>query len=255
MDPIPDIQVTEILSTPNIPYWAIQTHVYNLYTPPVTVNIGFPVVELPGCVEWHPDDKRAGNLPIEDDNGIRTLCPNGQYPSFNAMDYSPEDLIYTSEASPPAYNAPPPPEPPETKVPDIPKQEVECPGPNAPRIGDAAQNQKEKVAGFELNKDKTICITLYEDIGPVEQYLPSPQVITTTATIAAVATTSALLAKPLADLLLKVVKPAVKKAIGAIQTKLGRKPRKLSLSEVQANRYREKKGLLPLKELKKKKVK
>jgi len=255
MDPTPDIQIREIPNTPYIPHWAIQTHIYSPYAPPVTVNIGFPVVELPGCVEWHPDDKRAGNLPIEDDNGIRTLCPNGQYPSFNAMDYSPEDLIYTSEATPPAYNAPPPPEPPETKVPDIPKQEVECPGPNAPRIGDTAQNQKEKVVGFELNKDKTICITLYEDIGPVEQYLPSPQVIITTATIAAVATTSALLAKPLADLLLKVVKPAVKKAIGTIQKKLGQTPHRPTRAEVIADRYREKRGLLPLKKNQKKKKK
>jgi hypothetical protein len=130
---------------------------------------------------------------------------------------------------------------------------VPCPGPNAPRIGDVAQNQKEKVSGFELNEDKTICITLYEDIGVVEQYLPSAQVVATTATIATVATTSALLAKPLADLLLKVVKPAVKKAIGTIQTKLGRKPRKLTPLEIRSNRYREKRGLPPLKELKMKK--
>ena len=251
MDEIPDIQV-EPINTFFVPVSTLPTEFLLPAAPPVTVIIGTPVVEMPGCVEWHPDDKRAGNLPIEDNKGVRTLCPNGQYPSFNAMDYSPEDLLYTSEAPPPAYKSPPPPEAPETGVPEIPKEEVPCPGPNAPRIGDVAQNQKEKVSGFKLNESKTICITLYEDIGPVEQFLPSPQVVATTATIATVATTSALLAKPLADLLLKVVKPAVKKAIGAIQTKLGRKPRKLSLSEVRANRYREKKGLLPLKELKKK---
>ena len=58
-----------------------------------------------------------------------------------------------------------------------------------------------------------ICVTLYEPISFTEQYLPAPQVVATTAGIAAVATTSALLAKPVADLLLKVVKPLVKKAI------------------------------------------
>ncbi len=221
MDPIPDIQVRPI-NTFFVPVRPLPTEFSLPSAPPVTVIIGIPVVDMPGCVEWHPDDRRAGNLPIEDENGVKTLCPNGQYPSFNAMDY----------------------------VPEIPKEEVPCPGPNAPRIGDVAQNQKEKVSGFKLNEDKTICITLYEDIGVVEQFLPSPQVVATTATIATVATTSALLAKPLADLLLKVVKPAVKKAIGTIQTKLGRKPRKLTLQEVRANRYREKRGLLPLKELK-----
>ena len=254
MDPIPDIQV-EPINPFFVPVRPLPTEFFLPSTPPVSVIIGVPVVDMPGCVEFHPDDKRAQNLPIEDDNGLRTLCPNGQYPSYNAMDYSPEDLIYTSEAKPPAYKAPPPPEAPETKVPEVPKEEVPCPGPNAPRIGDVAQNKKEKVSGFELNEDKTICITLYEDIGVVEQYLPSAQVVATTATIATVATTSALLANPLADLLLKVVKPAVKKAIGTIQTKLGRKPRKLSLSEMRSNRYREKRGLLPLKELKMKKGK
>ena len=90
------------------------------------------------------------------------------------------------------------------------------PRPNAPRIGDVAQNKKEKVFGFELQNvnGQQICVTLYEPIPFTEQYLPAPQVVASTAGIAAaVATTSALLAKPVADLLLKVVKPLVKKAI------------------------------------------
>ena len=87
-------------------------------------------------------------------------------------------------------------------------------------------------------------MTLYEDIGVVEAFLPAPQLVTTTAVIAAVATGSALLAKPLADLLLKVVKPAIKKAIGAIQKKLGKTPYRATQSELRTNRYREKKGML-----------
>ena len=59
-------------------------------------------------------------------------------------------------------------------------------------------------------------MTLWEDIGTVEKFLPSIPVVSTTATIAAVATTSALLAKPLADLLLKVVKPIVKNPFNRI---------------------------------------
>tara|TARA_R100001443_G_scaffold41187_1_gene54619 strand:- start:6817 stop:7578 length:762 start_codon:yes stop_codon:yes gene_type:complete len=253
MEQIPDIdiQVTQI-STSQIQIWSLPVRPTAPETPPVTVLIGTPVVDIPGCVEFHPDDKRAQNLPIEDTNGLRTLCPNGQYPSFNAMDYSPEDLIYTTAAKPPAYAAPPDPETPETKVPEVPKEEVPCPGPNAPRIGDVAQNQKEKVVGFELNEDKTICITLYEDIGVVEQYLPSAQLATTTAVIASTAVISSVLAKPLADLLLKAVKPIVKKVITAVQKKLGKTPRKLTISEIRSNQYREKRSLPPLKEPKKK---
>ena len=109
---------------------------------------------------------------------------------------------------------------------------------------------KEKVSGFELQRDprnpdgEKICVTLYEDIGAVEAFLPTPQVVTTTAVIATVATGSALLAKPLADLLLKVVKPVVKKAIGTIQKKLGKTPYVPTQSELRTNEYRKKKGLL-----------
>ena len=109
---------------------------------------------------------------------------------------------------------------------------------------------KEKVSGFELQRDPKnpdgvkICVTLYEDIGAVEAFLPSPQVATTTAVIATVATGSALLAKPLADLLLRVVKPAVKKAIGTIQSKLGKSPYRPTQAELKTNEYRKKKGLL-----------
>ena len=140
-------------------------------------------------------------------------------------------------------------EPPDTKQPD-PIEDPPCPGPNAPRIGDVAQNQTEKVSGFELQRDPRnpdgvkICVTLYENIGTTEQFLPAPQVVATTATIAVVATSSALLAKPLADLLLRVVKPAIKKAMGVIQKKLGKTPYRPTQSEIKTNEYRVKKGLL-----------
>ena len=75
-------------------------------------------------------------------------------------------------------------------------------------------------------------MTLYEDIPLTSQYLPAPQVVATTAAIAAVATTSALLAKPLADLLLKIVKPAVKKGIAAAKKKiLGKEPPRLNVRD------------------------
>jgi hypothetical protein len=255
MDPIPDINIRDFnvqrmhgyLTTPS-------SAVPN--APAVTLYIGVPIIDLPGCVEYHPGNKKSETLKQEDPNKTITLCPDGSVPSYQPIDYVPEDLVFTKEAPIPDFNAGKAPKAPspKTDIPETPQPdtEVPCPGPNAPRIGDVAQNQKEKVSGFELNEDKTICITLYETIGPVEQYLPSAQVVATTATIATVATTSALLAKPLADLLLKVVKPVVKKAIETIQTKLGRPPRRLTAFEIQANRYREKRGLLPLKDLKRK---
>ena len=75
--------------------------------------------------------------------------------------------------------------------------------------------------------------------------------VTSTAGIAVVATTSALLAKPLADVLLKVVKPVVKKLITSLKKKFGSETKRPTLKEVRTDKYREKKGLPPLKVKKK----
>ena len=86
-----------------------------------------------------------------------------------------------------------------------------------------------------------------EDINIVEQYLPSAQIAATTASIAAVAGASALLAKPLADLLLRVFKPAIKQVLGKVNKALGKTPYKPTRSELKTNEYRIKKGLTALK--------
>ena len=213
--------------------------------PRTTEYIGRPIVNIPGCVEAHPDDRNAQNLPEDDSSKVMTLC-DGEVPSYDAMNYEPEQLTIIQELPPP--DVVPPPDPPGApEVPDTSNvsTEVECPAPNQPRIGDVAQNQKEKVSGYELRDG--ICVILYEDIGPVEQYLPSAQVATTTAVIATVAGASALLAKPLADLLLRVFRPAIKKVLTKANGILGRKTVKPSRSEIQTEEYRKKKGLPPVK--------
>jgi hypothetical protein len=205
--------------------------VHNIFVP-VTVNIGSPIVNMPGCVESHPDG--GPQLAKDDPKGTRIFCTN-EYPSYNAMDYTPENLIITKpEEVPPVSPPPETPAAPDVPQDTIPKvdEPVECPGPNAPRIGDVAQNQKERVSGFELQGE--ICVVLYEDIPWTAQYLPAPQVAATTGGIAVVATSSALLAKPLADLLLKAFKPIIKKVIGKVQKLIGKKPPLLSTSERQA---------------------
>ena len=146
------------------------------------------------------------------------------------------------------FDTPSPPEiPPETAG------EVECPPKNARRIGDRNQKGDEQVKEYKLTPDGKICETIWEPVTVVDMYLPTVGTITTTATIGAVAATSALLAKPLADLLLKVLKPITKKIVGKVNQILGKTPRKPSRSEVLADQYRQKKGLLPLKKTVKKK--
>ena len=201
--------------------------------PPVTVEIGVPIIDIPGCVEAHLDNKKGTNDKLADDDpkGAKVFC-DGNMPSFNPIDYNPEELQYTQPPpKPPVVRPPevPTPEIPKDAVPKVEEKEVECPPPNAPRIGDVAQNQKERVSGFEVQNG--ICVTLYEDIPLTAQYLPAPQVAATTAGIAVVATSSALLAKPLADILLKVIKPAIKKVMAKISKIRGKKVKIDSLKE------------------------
>ena len=230
---IPNINVHDIrLPTARV-FELPPTAVHNIFVP-VTVNIGSPIVNMPGCVESHPDG--GPQLAKDDPKGTRIFCTN-EYPSYNAMDYTPEELlITTTKAEEPPPVAPPvdPPAAPDVPQDAIPKvdEPVECPGPNALRVGDVAQNQKERVSGFELQND--ICVTLYEDIPWTSQYLPAPQTATTTAAIAVTAASSALLAKPLADLLLKAFKPVVNKVIARVKKILGKKPPLLSTKDRQA---------------------
>ena len=246
--------------------WVVNPPNATQLEPPVVVQVGTPIVNIAGCVEVHKENARERNrnkqLVDNDPKGNTVLCDSGA-PNFIPPNYESNRLkweTFYGEApnvdqgvkteAPPPTPPPPSPEPPTTPSDTV--EDPPCPGPVAPRIGDVAQNQKEKVTGFELQRDPRnpdgakICVTLYEDIGAVEAFLPAPQLVTTTAVIATVATGSALLAKPLADLLLKVVKPVVKKAIGAIQKKLGKTPYSPTQAELQTNKYREKKGLLPI---------
>ena len=228
------------------------------YTPPVVLEIGKPIVDMPGCVQVHKENARERNknkqLVNDDTDENVVLCDSGM-PAYAPMDYKSDRLTYTT-VTPEAEqvkegvktNEPPP--PPDTDTPEPPatppteKEDVPCPPPNARRIGDLNQAGTERVKEYKLIQEGTICETVWEPIPFIDKYLPSPGVVTTTATIAVVATSSALLAKPLADLLLKVVKPAVKKAIGAIQKKLGKTPYSPTQAELRTNRYREKKGML-----------
>ena len=232
-------------------------------TVPVTTVIGSPVVNMPGCVKVHKENVKERNrnkmLVDDDPKGNTVLCDAGA-PYYEPADYDYrgltwQDLNPDSDEVPEGVDTGEPPAAPDIDPPSAPETPgntaqgpVECPPPNARRIGDLNQAGTEKVVGYELTPDGKICETKWEVISFTEQYLPSVPIVTTTATIAVVATSSALLAKPLADLLLKVIKPVVKKAIGKVQQLLGKKEeRRPNLQERMTEKYREKKGLPPLK--------
>ena len=257
---IPRVQVSSLnVGVYQIPSWQLRQPSIPDHNP-ITSYIGFPIINMPGCVWMHKDNKKHKNgVPIdknlvtEDPGKAMTLCDAGM-PYYQPMDYSDSECY--SNCPPPfvAKKGDPPPPPPGAAEADTDNVEVDpqCPGPNQPRIGALGPNEKEKVSGYELQRDPTnqnkkICVILYEDIGAVEQFLPSPQVAATTASIAAVAGASALLAKPLAELLTRTFKPVIKQVLTKVNKILGKKDNKVYRSEIIANEYRKKKGLGPLK--------
>ena len=219
---MPEIREIQIgnLNVPQIPDWLMSPPQSIPPVVPVTQTIGTPIVDMPGCVESHPDAGKSKTLAEDDPQGTQTYC-DGTVPSFNPIDYSPEDMTIQKSSPPPATETPEAPPAPETPAPKIPKEastaKVECPT--------AAQKAKEPVGTFiEGFRKKVIdyklvgnqCIQITEDVPLPQQIvagLPSAGTVVTTGGIAVVATGSALLAKPLADLLLKVVKPTVKKVM------------------------------------------
>ena len=63
-------------------------------------------------------------------------------------------------------------------------------------------------------------------------------------TALAVVATAGAAATPL---LIRIIRPVIKKIWATIQKKLGKEVKQLSKSEIQTNKYREKRGLPPLK--------
>jgi len=247
MAEIPEIGISNIELT-EIPEYNLDRDLKIPNTPPVTLNIGFPIIELPGCVEYNPANKKSIQLVDDDPKGNRVLC-DGTVPSYQPMDYTPEDLVLTKAAKVPMVPLDDNEivKPPSPKLPSTNPPKIICPPIDAPIVGSKVEGNK-KISGYEIQNGR--CITLYEEIPIVEQVvdaLPTAGAVTTTASIALVATTSAVLAKPLADVLLKVIKPLIKTLMKKIQKILGKTPRRLSHSEILSNLYREKKGLPALK--------
>ena len=213
-------------------------------TVPFILNIGSPVVDLPGCVKYHPDaakNRETPNLKEDDSSGTRVLC-DGDYPTYDAMDYTPEDLNIYVETPPPKVEPPPdPPGAPETPDTGGLTEDVPCPGPAQLRVGDVTQSGDEKVVGHELQGNT--CVTLYEPTSPLEKYIPPVNQVSTVTALAVVATAGAA-ATPL---LIRVIRPVIKKVWTTVQKKLGKTPTKLTRMDIKTNQYRQSKGLPPLK--------
>lgn len=230
---IKDISIQEIREWVTTPPQSIPP------TPPVVNEIGIPIVDLPGCVESHETKNPKNNQVVEDDpRGNLTFCDAG-LPSFNPIDYTPRNENFIGPARPTNRSPEDKPETdiktetPQPTLPPPPK--VECPNTKQKLeqpVGTIFDNGRQVIVGYRL--ENNTCVRITENIPIPEQIvnaIPPAGTITTTASIALIATTSALIAKPFVDILLKVVKPTVKKVVKKIAAIRGKEPKVQSRGE------------------------
>ena len=252
MSKIREIKVREI-DVPEIPNWAIaipeSIPVFSPITQQIiTGQIGFPVMDVPGCVEAR-ETSNNDNLVIDAENTNLLLCDPGQQPSFTPMDYSPDSTppVAKNVMLPPPLDQPKSeskstnnnnisdgaidpsggPQLPAPRTPDP------CPRPDDPPIGSKGKFGTARVESYyrDASGECKIKWTAEKPQDVAFTYLPPPPVALTTAAIAATAVTSSVLIKPLSDALLKIVKPLTKRLIKRVLSRLGKKPKVLSVRE------------------------
>ena len=224
MTEIPRIGVDSVqIRRMGVRLYKINAPVINTPNVPVLVNVGFPVIDIPGCVESRKSSRENDNLVSNDPDGNIFIC-DAQYPSYDAMNFTPNEFNYIeseptqrySEPEIPAQDPPPPP-----KIED-------CPPIGAAEIGTKIEDGKKEIIAYQLIGNK--CITQYKKLTMTQRIVdsvPSPPQVISTTSITLIATSTAL-ATPI---LLKIVKPLVKQIVNRVKKKLTGKEERLSLRE------------------------
>ena len=209
MTEIPEIIIPEIRQ--------INVNTY-ISTPLPVLNVPLPNIDLPGCVKTHRDASVKNTQIIKDDiNGAFYSCPEGKIPSFVPINYDRRRIQIVEQEQQKPTGTPDIPEAKQPEIPDIPKEKETiklepCPGKNNQRVGDFRNEKRlERVIGHERGDDGIECITLYEKVDFVEQYIPEVSTIVSTAVIGLVAASS--------PLLLNIIKPLVKNIFKKLTSK------------------------------------
>ena len=205
---IPQIEIKEI-DIPKIRKWEV-------YRPTLDVILK-PVVDIPACVNAH-----RNNLPSligEDEKGTYQDCGTFDIPSFEPLEYNPNNFIYTAPLAPQSQEqediSPKQPEVQQTK-----KEKIKfepCP-PKKPQFREGDYRNDKKIERL-VKYEKTIggsCDPIWEKVPFRESFIGTPQALISTAVIGVVAGGSALLA------------PLIKKVISEIFKKIKKKLNKSS---------------------------
>ena len=204
MTKIQKIEIKEVY-VPKIRLWEVQ--------PPILDIIYKPVVDIPGCVDAHRNNLTG--LINEDELGTYQACGTFDIPSFEPLEYNPANFTYTAPAEQQEQQQEQPPQ----QQPEIPLKKKDekleippCPSNKEQKIGDFRNDKKlERVIGYERGQNGIECITLYEDVPFISQYIPSFKQFTGVFSLALVGCS--------APIILNLVKPVVKNVIKKLTKK------------------------------------
>jgi hypothetical protein len=204
MTKIPKIEIKEVY-VPKIRTWEVQ--------PPILDLITKPVVDIPGCVDAHRNNLTG--LINEDELGTYKACGTFDIPSYEPLEYNPADFQYTAPEKQQEQQQPQPPQ----QKPQIPQKKKDeklkippCPSNKEQKIGDFRNDKKlERVIGYERGQNGIECITLYEDVPFISQYIPSFKQFTGVFSLALVGCS--------APIVLNLIKPIVKNVIKKLTKK------------------------------------
>ena len=203
MNEIPRINIHKVQIN-EIPIWKTNVPIFN--------NISKPIVDIPACVDAH-----RNNLPSligKDEKGTYQACGTFDIPSFEPLEYNPNNFIYTAPLSPQSQE-------PEEIIPEQPKiQETKkekikfepCP-PLKPQFMKGDYRNDKRIQRFDFYERIEIdggfdCVENWEEVPFRESFIGTPEGLISTTVLGVVAGGSALLA------------PLIKKAISEIFKKI-----------------------------------
>jgi len=208
---IPVIDVPDI-SIPHIPVQVIEpVRIFGDYV--VHPAFSEPSLMLPGCYKTHRDADKNSNLINDDPRGSFWSCPWGELPEIMPLEFNRSKMIYSNDIKKEKKTEEPViiKEGKETKIPEKKEKNIffpPCPDPNSKlRVGSFANEKRlERVKEFRYNESKTECLTIWEDVEYVDQWLPEPTLVINTIIIASIAATSPVLVNIIKGLTKNIVK-------------------------------------------------
>ena len=200
---IPQIEIKKI-DIPKIRKWEV-------HRPTLDVILK-PVVDIPACVDAH-----RNNLPSligEDKKGTYQACGTFDIPSFEPLEYNPNNFIYTAPLSPQSQEQ----EDIQSEEPEVrpfKKEKIKfepCP-PEKPQFREGDYRNDKKIERL-VKYEKTIgssCDPIWEKVPFRESFIGTPQVLISTTVLGVVAGGSALLAPLIKKLISEIFKKIKKK--------------------------------------------